>query len=327
MLEEKNQLTLRGLWAATNATSTGVAIADMLLPDHPLVFVNPAFEKMTGYRSDEVIGLNCRFLQGSGTDPSKVAMLSAGLRQGCNVNCLLQNYRKDGSAFWNDLTMSPIFEEGKKLTGFVAIQKDVTAEVELRRELAREVGVIAEIKDELKSANEELRRIAYIDTVTGLPTRKLLYDRGGQSLAHAKRSGELFAIIFMDLDGFKQVNDVFGHDAGDTALRYVAERISDQIRETDTLSRVGGDEYILLVDTSVSHDVVAEICNRIHKVFMDPFLLGDDQVYLDVSIGTAIYPHDADSVEDLVCFADAAMYEAKRSKSVIAPRSRLILSA
>ena len=240
MFEEASELALKGVWAAAKAASSGVAIADMLLPDHPLVFVNPAFEKMTGYRPNEIIGLNCRFLQGPDTDPVKVEMLSAALREGRNVNCLLLNYRKDGSTFWNDLTMSPIFGDGKTLTGFVAVQKDVTAEVELRRELAREVGVIAQIKDELKSANEELRRIAYIDTITGLPTRKLFYDRGGQSLAHAKRSGEVFAIIFMDLDGFKQVNDVLGHEAGDTALRYVANCISDQIRETDTLARVGG---------------------------------------------------------------------------------------
>jgi PAS domain S-box-containing protein len=240
MFETADQLALKGVWAAAKAASSGVAIADMLLPDHPLVFVNPAFQKMTRYRSDEIIGLNCKFLQGPATGLVMVELLSTGLREGRNVNCRLLNYRKDGSTFWNDLTLSPIIDGGRTLVGLVAIKKDVTAEVELRRELATEVDVIAGIKNELKSANEKLRQIAYFDSIIGLPTRKLFYDRGGQSLARAKRSQELFAVIFMDLDGFKHVNDVLGHEAGDIALRQVAERISDQIRETDTLARVGG---------------------------------------------------------------------------------------
>ncbi|MFT5488165.1 MAG: diguanylate cyclase (GGDEF)-like protein/PAS domain S-box-containing protein [Paracoccaceae bacterium] len=315
----------QGLVTAIQAASSGIVIADFQLPDRPLVFVNPAFEKMTGYA--EAVGRNCRFLQGEDTDSATVKELRVALEEGRHITCRILNYRKDGSTFWNDLTMSPIYGEDRKVTGFVGIQKDATEEVILKQELAKEVLALRETRRALKVANTELRRVAYTDAVTGIPTRMLFFDRVKQALARGKRSGDVFAIIFMDLDGFKQVNDSFGHEAGDIVLRSVAERLQGQIRETDTLARFGGDEFVLLVDSSVTRGVVADICDRISRTFSAPFELGDAEIRLGISFGAAFNPFDGDDVEDLIRFADTAMYETKNSKRRSSTNVRVIQSA
>lgn len=317
----------QGLLTAIQAASSGIVIADFQLPDRPLVFVNSAFEEMTGYTYEEAVGRNCRFLQGADTDTATVKMLRLALEEGRHVTCRILNYRKDGSTFWNDLTMSPIYDLDGKVSSFVGIQNDVTDKVILKQKLAKEVGELRETRRALEAANAELRRVAYTDAVTGISTRKLFFDRVGQSLARAKRSGEMFAVIFMDLDGFKQVNDSFGHEAGDIVLRSVAERLQGQIRETDTLARFGGDEFVLLVDTSVTRGVVSGICDRISNTFSVPFELDEAEVRLGVSFGTAFYPFDGDGAEDLIRIADAAMYETKNMKGSMSTNVGMTRSA
>ncbi|NIA70820.1 diguanylate cyclase [Pelagibius litoralis] len=304
----------QGLLAAVEAASTGVVITDTTLPDDPIIYMNPAFEQLTGYTAAETIGRNCRFLQGPETDKVTLATMRKAIDDGQQITCRLLNYRKDGSTFWNALTINPIHGEDEGLLGFVGIQSDVTAEVAMRQELDEKIEALEEVRGSLEAANSSLRMIAYIDSVTGLPTRRLFDDRLKQALARSRRSGDMIAIIFMDLDGFKQVNDAFGHDVGDSTLRAAGQRMRDQIRESDTLARLGGDEYAVLLDTGVTPEVLMKVCGRIEQTFSLPFDVGGTMIGLGVSIGVALYPRDGEDAHNLLRVADAAMYEAKNNK-------------
>ncbi len=306
--------TEQGLRAAVEATANGVAIVDATRPDQPLTFVNAAFTKMTGYGQAETIGRNCRFLQGPETDPDTVAELAAAIADGRHFTCRLLNYRRDRSIFWNELTISPIFGDTPKPVGFVGIQNDVTTEVLIRAELAKQVQSLEQAKDALSVANTKLETIAYVDALTGLPTRQLFDDRLTLSLARAARTGDCLAVALIDLDGFKCVNDQLGHAAGDLALRHAAERMAQQIRATDTLARLGGDEFVLLFDTLVSPEVVGKICQRIAGAFTAPFDLDGAAASLGASIGTAFHAADGTDAKALLKAADAAMYQAKNRK-------------
>jgi diguanylate cyclase (GGDEF)-like protein len=170
---------------------------------------------------------------------------------------------------------------------------------------------------------EENRQLAQFDTLTGLPNRRLFKDRAEQALEHAKRDGTLFATCFLDLDAFKRVNDTLGHSAGDELLAEVANRLTHLIRRTDSITRadennatigvarLGGDEFTLLL-TGITNALDADrITRRVLEALRAPFLVGDHQLFLTVSIGTAIYPFDGDDIETLLKNADTAMYHAK----------------
>lgn len=309
----KNSPTFMGLMAAIEATSNGVVLVDLLEAGEPITYANPAFEEMTGYRCAEVIGQNCRFLQGPETGKAETVKLRKAISEGRHYTSRLLNYRKNGSTFWNELTISPVFDDGA-VVAFVGIQNDVSSEVMLQRELNEKIETLQSTKLSLDRANAELRKIADFDPLTGLPTRRLLQDRLTLSLARAKRMETMIAVAFIDLDGFKQVNDNYGHEIGDLALRQVAGRMREQVRESDTLARQGGDEFILLLDTFVSRSVCTDVCDRIRSVFSTPFELGGVDVHLGVSIGTAFYPDDGNDAQSLLGFADTAMYEDKSMK-------------
>ena len=300
--------------AAIEATSNGVVLVDCLQPDMPISFVNSAFEKITGYSRAEAVGRNCRFLQGPETNQDTVAALRREIGNGHSITSRLLNYRRDGSTFWNELFINPIYDDAANLVAFVGIQNDITAKVLAQREIANKIEELEAAQRSLDTANAELQKIAYFDPLTGLPTRRLFLDRLAGSLARSKRTGDMVAIAFMDLDGFKQVNDRLGHEAGDLALRQVAERMRGRLRETDTLARLGGDEFIVLLDTHVSHAILTSICDRISRTFAAPFTLAGATVHLGVSIGTAFYPGDGEDMQSLMSFADAAMYESKNRK-------------
>jgi diguanylate cyclase (GGDEF)-like protein/PAS domain S-box-containing protein len=310
----KNRPAANELMAAIESTSNGVVLVELSKSRQPITFVNPAFERMTGYQRAEIIGQNCRFLQGPETSKVETANLRKAIKERRHHTSRILNYRKDGSTFWNDLTISPIIADDGAQIGFVGIQNDVTAEVLLQRELSEKIDALEPAKQSLNAANAELLKLAHYDPLTGLPSRRLLQDRLTYSLARAKRTGSMVAMAFMDLDGFKKVNDRFGHEIGDLALCQVSDQMRNQIRETDTLARHVGDEFILLFDTLVSRSDVATICDRIRGIFSAPFNLGEFTARLDISIGTAFYPNDGDNVQSLLRFADAAMYESKNAK-------------
>ena len=194
--------------------SLGIAacLVDATEPDLPLVYVNPAFEELTGYSAAAVVGRNCRLLQGEDTDPRAVAEIRAALAHGEACRVTLLNHRRDGSPFWNELTITPAPGPGDETVAYIGALVDVTDRVTDRK--------VAESR--LDEAATELRALALHDPLTALPNRSQLDVRLRAAVARARRRDRAVALLFIDLDNFKLVNDSLGHSAGDRLLRRVA---------------------------------------------------------------------------------------------------------
>lgn len=186
---------------------------------------------------------------------------------------------------------------------------------QIEREVGKERIILLAIEDitERKKYEEKIQQMAFHDSLTGLPNRKLFSDRLGIVLAQAKRNKKKVGIVMLDLDNFKDVNDTLGHDVGDTLLKAVAERLSGTLRKSDTVARFGGDEFVLIFpDMEVIEEaiqVVQKIIDRFHK----PFLIDTHQLVVTTSIGIAVYPNDGMDEEILMKNADIAMYQAKQA--------------
>lgn len=178
------------------------------------------------------------------------------------------------------------------------------------------VGIIQNAHDitALKAAEEQIRQLAYYDTLTGLPNRRLLLDRLSHALAQARRFGRSMAIMFLDLDRFKLINDSLGHSVGDALLKQVAQRLTGCVRAGDTVARPGGDEFVIVL-TEVGHPLdAARVAEKIIDTFSTPVLVENRQLPMTTSIGIALYPvNGSDDVEELMIKADMAMYEAKEA--------------
>lgn len=170
----------------------------------------------------------------------------------------------------------------------------------------------AKLADSLQVANEQLRNVALYDGLTGLPNRFLLRDRLDQAISRADRSEKPFALMFLDLDRFKPVNDSFGHAVGDKLLRSVAERLAGCVRRDDTVARTGGDKFVVLLSQIRRAEEAAMIGGKILDVLSRPFPIEGHELEISCSIGVSVYPSDAKDVNALMHFADAAMYRAKR---------------
>ncbi len=224
-LETEEALRLRD--RAVEASVNPVLIVSATDPDMPLVYVNRAFEHVTGYSRDEVIGANCRVLQGEDRDQPELDKIRRAISEQCDGQAVLRNYRKDGSLFWNKLYVTPVRDPtSNRVTHFVGVQYDIT---------------------EIKRYQEELEHQANHDALTGLPNRNLLRDRLTQAVALAQRYKRPFSLTVIDLDNFKLINDSLGHDVGDRLLKIAAERIAACVQAGDTVARFGGDEFVLLV--------------------------------------------------------------------------------
>lgn len=315
MGDYKTLLASRGIIAAVETTSAGVVITDARQPENPIIFANAAFEAVTGYAVAEIIGRNCRFLQGPESDGEAVAEIRSAVGNGQPLVQRIVNYRKDGSTFWNELTTNPIIDADNELIGHVGLIRDVTSEVLLQTELDQKIEALKELNRVSQAANSELANAVNYDPVTGLPTRKYIYEQLDQAMKRSRRNGEELALVLLNLDGFKNVNDRFGHETGDLALRTAAERMRGQIRETDVLARLGGDEFVLLLNTPATDTIIAEIVDRITRVFSMPVDLGSGTAPMGVSIGFARFPHDGGDVSSLMKHADAAMREHKNGSA------------
>ena len=290
--KRRDETDLRLLRRAVESTEDGVSIADARLPDMPLVYVNSAFERITGYSADEVLGRNCRFLQGDEQDQMGRHEIRRGVEQGREARALLRNYRKDGSLFWNDLHVNPVRDDAGVITHYVGVQYDVT---------------------ERQRYQEQIAHLATHDELTGLPNRNLLLDRLQQAIASAARFKRGVGVLFVDLDNFKMINDSLGHGAGDQTLRAVAKRFSACVREADTVGRIGGDEFVLLISEQADGSGIDRVIERIEAAFAEPLDVGGHQHYVTCSMGYCCYPRDGDDAEALLMHADIAMYEAKQA--------------
>jgi diguanylate cyclase (GGDEF)-like protein/PAS domain S-box-containing protein len=277
---------------ALDAAVTGIVIADMTRPDGPMTYVNPAFELITGYSAPEVLGSNCRILQGPDTDPAAVASMSAAIAAGEECTITMRNYRADGAAFWNEVSVSPVRDAHGTVVEYIGIQNDVTARVE---------------------AEARVRHLAYHDALTDLANRHALQEALGSAAERAMRSGGALALLSVDLDGFKRINDSLGHAAGDELLVQVSERLRRIVRPGDVLARQGGDEFLILLDLlgRDADEVATGIARRLIAVLRKPFLVTGAQVQIGASVGISLMPRDAVDDATLLQHADAAMYRAK----------------
>ncbi|MEX6502269.1 diguanylate cyclase domain-containing protein [Pseudomonas zhanjiangensis] len=255
-------------------------------------YANPKFSEITGYALAEVVGRNPRLLQ-SGQTPQRVyqelwqTISSGGIWRG-----ELLNRRKNGQRYWENTSISPIRDAHGQISHFVALQEDIT---------------------ESKAHAEQVYHQANYDDLTGLPNRKQFRERLQQQIEHAAQTGSSFALMFIDLDGFKKINDSFGHDAGDQLLRESARRIADSVRSSDFLARLGGDEFTLILQHACSPEAIAQIAEKILQQLTRPFQLDGQQGQVGASIGIALYPDNGRDAEQLTKRADHAMYRVKSS--------------
>ena len=258
--------------------------------DNRIVAVNPAFTLITGYSEAEVLGMNPRLLQ-SGQTPGDVhADMWRSLAQHGYWQGEFFNRRKDGGNYFVLAAISAVRDEHGRVTHYVGIESDITA---------------------MKEAEDRIEYLAYHDALTGLPNRSLLMERANLALALAHRRREELAILFMDLDRFKDVNDSLGHAAGDALLQEAGRRLSDLVRETDTASRLGGDEFVLLL-VGVGDAGAREVAERVLELMREPFVVEGHNLSLSTSIGIALFPRDGTDMGELLKNADTALYQAKQ---------------
>lgn len=256
-----------------------------------IVYVNDAFSRATGYSSGEAIGKSALLLLGEKTSISEVDRIRDTLNAHEPVRAEVILYRKDESHFWVDVNMVPIRNEQGQVTHFVSVMREVT---------------------ERKIVEEQLRRNAFHDSLTGLPNRLLFMERLSQTVERANEDPDYrFALLFLDLDRFKVINDSLGHMIGDQLLIAIARRLEGCLNKHDTVARLGGDEFTILLENIKNDTDAAKVAERVQKALSTPFNLSGHEVFTSASIGITLSSTDFDRPEDLLRGADIAMYRAK----------------
>ena len=255
-------------------------------------YVNFAFEQVTGYRQDEVLGRNPRLLKSGETPSVSHEDLWLALKAGQTWEGELHNRRKNGEQFWEYAHIAPVVDDDGAVRHYFAVKEDITVR---------------------KQQTEKILYQAHYDALTRLPNRLLSLDRLQQLLLQAKRQGSKTAVLFIDLDDFKKVNDSLGHDVGDKLLVEAAERLQRHVREQDTVGRLGGDEFIVLLGNIDDAESAAEVAGKLIAQIKVPFEIDHRELLLGASIGIALYPDDGDQPKELLRRADTAMYHAKRN--------------
>jgi len=275
-----------------------VMITDAEPYDEPgprIVFVNHAFERLTGYAPSEIIGRSPRFLQGPETQRAELDKIRHALSLSEHVSAELVNYKKNGETFCIEIDIDPVFSADGKIGNFIAIQRDVT---------------------QRKAAEKQIEQLAFYDTLTQLPNRRLLIDRLNQSIAAARRKQNCGALLFIDLDNFKSLNDSLGHDIGDQLLKQVARRLESSVRRSNTVARLGGDEFVIILEdlhaspqeAATQADIVAE---KILTSFSEVFSINGYEYHCTPSIGVTLFGKLQQDADELLKRADLAMYQAK----------------
>jgi diguanylate cyclase (GGDEF)-like protein/PAS domain S-box-containing protein len=288
--KQRMEEALRMRQRAVESSSNGILIADATLPDRPIVYVNPAFERITGYSAEEALGCNPRFLHQADPEQSGLEEIRIALRDQREGVAVLRNFRKGGDLFWNELSIAPVRDDGGRLTHFIGIINDIT---------------------ECKGYEEQLAYQSNHDGLTGLPNRNLLMDRIRQALLHAQRHRTQAAILSIDLDHFKFINDSLGHHRGDWLLETVAERIGECVRSMDTLARQGGDEFVVVLSDLGQSEHAALVAQKIRGSVSRPLTIEDHDLEITCSIGISLYPKDGRDEQTLLKNAEVAMYRAK----------------
>lgn len=285
MTSEHGQLLVRALEGAGNA---------VLITDRAgmIVWANPAMSRQSGYCLAELLGQSPRILSSGQQKPELYRLMWQIILAGKVWQGVLLERSKAGELYTVNQVISPLLSADGALTHFLAIQHSYC-------------GAGAE--------REEMHRLAFSDALTHLPNRSLLFDLLQQEIVDARNTSQKFALLFLDLDRFKQVNDFFGHLVGDKLLVSVAHRVLSTIRHTDVLARLGGDEFVVLIP-HLSGKRVSSLMEKIAQAIAQPFVIDGHSLNVGVSIGVSQFPKDGSTAEQLIDAADRAMYEKKQSK-------------
>ncbi|HEX9626987.1 MAG TPA: EAL domain-containing protein [Acidiferrobacterales bacterium] len=288
-ITERRESESRALKLSSVVEHTADAV---IITDHRGVieYVNPAFEDITGYRRDETVGRTPALIKSGRHDPEFFRDLWDTIRAGNVYRNVLINRRKDGSVYYEEKTITPLRGEDGSITHFVSTAKDIT---------------------ERMQTQERLQYLAYHDVLTELPNRMLLMDRLEHALARVRWTGRQLAVLFLDLDRFKVINDTLGHDFGDRLLQVMAARLRGCVREGDTVARVSGDEFAILLEDLASTEDVVLVARKILETFAQPFEVFQRELFITTSVGIGVHPADGEDASLLLKHADTAMYRAK----------------
>ena len=282
--ERARERLLRTLDKAVKTMQLGVTVTDV---EGNIVYSNPADARMHGWTADELIGQHASVFAPSGRrrpwSPGQLQAMKSWGRESVNTT-------RDGRLFPVQLLSDLVTDLRDHPVGLVTTCEDIT---------------------ERKRAAEQIESLAYRDTLTGLPNRRLFTDRLDLAVTHAQRQRQRLAVIFADLDGFKLVNDSLGHAWGDELLRHAARRIEGCLRHGDTVARIGGDEFTLLLPGIERSADAESIATKVLDALRPPLKLGTHEFFVTASAGVAVYPDHGEDVESLLKNADAAMYRAK----------------
>ncbi|MEH6627241.1 MAG: EAL domain-containing protein [Motiliproteus sp.] len=275
--------------ALIDASMDGIMVTDA---KGVIQSINPAFTILTGYSEQEALGKNASLISSGKQPPEFYASMWQQIDKSGSWQGEIWNRRKSGEIFPEWLTITAVRDHHNQRTLYAGIFSDIT---------------------ERKKSEAIIENLAYYDPLTKLPNRQLLFDRMDVALATAHRDGSNMAVIFADLDHFKRINDSLGHTAGDQVLREVAERMRSCVREGDTLSRIGGDEFVMLLTEMDSIDVAYRLAQRITESLKQPIIVDGHELHISTSMGCSTYPQDGNSRNTLLKNADTAMYRAKQS--------------
>ena len=260
-----------------------------------IIFVNDAFERSSGYARAEVLGRSLLFQQGPATDADELARIAAAMARAQPARAELLNYNKAGKAYWVEAELVPFTDADGRQTHWVAVEREI---------------------DERKKSEADIHRLAFYDVLTGLPNRRLLMDRLEHLLAAAPRDPTISALLFIDLDHFKHINDARGHATGDALLRMAGERLAQLMRKADTVARIGGDEFVVLLahladDLDSAARPAAQVAEKIRAAIARDFDIAGQSYHCSASIGVTLLPKAQLQAHDLLREADIAMYRAK----------------
>jgi diguanylate cyclase (GGDEF)-like protein/PAS domain S-box-containing protein len=258
--------------------------------DTTIIDVNPTFTTITGFSRVEMLGKKLEVLHAREDSDFHLALWQA-LKEKGHWAGEVWNRRKNGQVYPEWLEINAVRDERGGISHFVAQAADISAR---------------------KNAEHHIWRLANYDKLTGLPNRSMFHERLEHEIRRAHRSEKKLALLFLDLDGFKEVNDSLGHDVGDLLLQQVANRLAGCVRESDTIARLGGDEFIIILNDVGDMSVVGSVAQKIIDTLAAPFTLRTHTVYVSASVGVTLYPDDGETNEVLLKNADQAMYAAKK---------------
>lgn len=287
-------LNSSALLSSIDLMGVGLAITNPNLKDNPLVYVNKGFEMITGYSKEEVMMRNLRFLQGEETDKEHLEVIRNAVKQGKAATVTIKNYRKDGTTFWNQFIVSPVYDSDDKPAYFIGLQFDVSDEVEAQQE-----------------SRQQIRRLSYFDPVTGLLNMGRFTEVAQEELAVLEHEHRTGAVLRVNLNRFRYINESYGEAAGNELLINVAQRIRNEIDENAPVCRSFADEFIIFLNRISDPLQIHTIASKLYDCLKQPFVMANDEINISFAMGVSIFPDDGTDVPVLLKHAELAMKEAK----------------